>query len=320
MHARTKPRIFVSVPDDRHLDLRRNGLKRAIISFVAKQGFELAGFETEQFGTGQTKNLDIWTAEKANKLIRRCDGALILALARTYVRLLDPENSDEGGRKPDMVLALPTPYNHLEGALAISQQLPLLILFEENMDRTGIFNCGTKTITIPMDAGPKWIKSKEFQAHFSSWAADVMEWRDVFLGYCSRANSAAEGIRDYLEKRGYSVLDWARDFKPAGTTILQQIERAASRCRCAVFLFTKDDELERNAKGKASFDAIPRDNVLLEAGYFTQARGKERVAIVREEGAKMPADLGGVIYLSFESRENLLPVKKGLIRFLVAAL
>jgi predicted nucleotide-binding protein len=119
-----------------------------------------------------------------------------------------------------------------------------------------------------------------------------------------------------LEGKGFSVLDWARDFRPAGATILEEIERAANRCRCAVFLFTKDDELEKYAQAKASFNAVPRDNVLLEAGYFTQARGKERVAIVREQGAKMPADLGGIIYLSLENKNQLLTVKRRLVTFL----
>ena len=60
--------------------------------------------------------------------------------------------------------------------------------------------------------------------------------------------------------------------------------------------------------------------MLLEAGYFTQARGKERVAIIREAGAKMPADLGGIIYLSLEDRSQTLPVRKQLIKFLNLAL
>jgi hypothetical protein len=39
--------------------------------------------------------------------------------------------------------------------------------------------------------------------------------------------------------------------------------------------------------------AVPRDNVVFEAGYFIRAKGKDRVLIVREAGAKTPADLGG---------------------------
>jgi predicted nucleotide-binding protein len=123
-------------------------------------------------------------------------------------------------------------------------------------------------------------------------------------------------IRDYLEANGFTVIDWARDFRPAGATVLEQIESASHRCRCAVFLFTKDDEIEQNALGEASFEALPRDNVLLEAGYFTVARGKRQVAIVREVGTKMPSDFGGIIYLSMADREKLAPVKRGLKKFL----
>jgi predicted nucleotide-binding protein len=315
---KTKLRIFVSVPDDRNLDDRRKTLKRAIIRFVAKQGFEVVGFEQEQFGARLPLNPETWTVAKAQEHISRCDGALILALARLHVRVASSENDPSSQGVPTS--PLPTAYNHLEGALALAQQLPVFVLFEEGMDRTGIFDSGSKPALVPTNADSKWINSKVFQDHFQAWATKVQARRDVFLGYCSKANSCAKGIRKYLEGQGFSVLDWARDFKPAGVTILEEIERAATQCRCAIFLFTKDDELDENAKGKASFDAVPRDNVLLEAGYFTQARGKDRVAIIREKGVKMPKDLGGIIYVVLESRKNLLPVKRQLRKFLKDAL
>jgi len=316
-HMKTKPRIFISVPDDRHLDKRRKSLKRTIIRFMKTQGFEVIGFEPEQFASALPTNRESWTVEGAKARIRRCDGALILALARLHVRIFrseDETNIEGAGR----ISTLPTPYNHLEGALALAQELPMLIIHEEGMERNGIFDSGIKPTIIPVNAGPAFTKSQAFKADFRAWADQVRDRRDVFLGYCSKANSSARRIRKYLESQGFTVLDWSRDFRKAGATILEEIERAASRCRCAVFLFTKDDEL--NAKAKASADAIPRDNVLLEAGYFTQARGKKRVAIVRESGAKMPADLGGIIYLSLEDRNQLLPVKRDLRQFLKDAL
>src|SRR6185295_15982593 len=110
---KTRPRIFVSVPDDRHLDNRRRSLKRAIIKFIAKQ-FDVIGFEPEQFGTGQLVNLETWTVAKAQERIRRCDGALILALARLHVQIADSE--DGINRSPGLKTSpLPTAYNHLEG-------------------------------------------------------------------------------------------------------------------------------------------------------------------------------------------------------------
>jgi hypothetical protein len=240
---------------------------------------------------------------------------LVLALARTHVHL----KQSVGFKKGDAV-PLATPYNHLEGALGMAQRLPLFILFEEEMDRIGIFNSGVKPATIPKNADKTWVKSKIFLEHFDAWSKQVWDRRDVFLGYCSKADAVADSIRVYLEKRGFSILDWTRDFKSAGATILEEMEKAASRCRCAVFLFTKDDDVKKKATGEASFKAIPRDNVLVETGYFTQARGKDRVAIVREKGAKMPADFGGIIYLSLEKRHDLLPIKRGLVRFLKDAI
>ena len=50
--------------------------------------------------------------------------------------------------------------------------------------------------------------------------------------------------------------------------------------------------------------------------YFTLARGKERVAIVREKGTNIPEDLGSVIYLCLEDRGRLSGVKRELVRFL----
>jgi hypothetical protein len=115
---KTKPRIFVSVPDDRHLDDRRKALKRAILSFIAEQDFTITGFEQEQFGAGLPANLEAWTAEGAYRLIRRCDGVLVLALARRHVRVLEPGKA-VSSRDEGKVVTQPTTYNHLAGALGL---------------------------------------------------------------------------------------------------------------------------------------------------------------------------------------------------------
>jgi hypothetical protein len=314
-----QPRLFISVPDDRHLDDRRQRLKRSIIAFIAEQGFEPAGFESEQFGVPTPPTLHEWSVERACALLRRCDGAVVLALARTHAHVLQP---GPGVNEQHSVAPQPqpTPYNHLEGGLAISQGLPVLILHEEGMDRSGLFASGFKPTVIPQNATESWPSSSNFGNYFAVWAEAVRKRRDVFLGYCSKASSVALHIRDFLESRHFSVVDWSRDFKPAGATILEEIERASDRCRCAVFLFTKDDDLRARSTRKASFDAVPRDNVLLEAGFFTRSHGKSRVAIVREKGAKMPVDFGGVIYLSFDDRDDLTATEQRLLTFLSEAL
>ena len=92
------------------------------------------------------------------------------------------------------------------------------------------------------------------------------------------------------------MLDWTKGFK-AGESILDQIETASSNCSSGIFLFTKDDTLEGGDDA-----AAPRDNVIFEAGYFINSKGKDRVLIIVEKGAKMPADIGGDIYISLEKQ------------------
>jgi predicted nucleotide-binding protein len=55
--------------------------------------------------------------------------------------------------------------------------------------------------------------------------------------------------------------------------------------------------------------------VVFEAGYFAAAKGRDRVLIIREEGAKMPADLGGNIYLSLAVRDDIRPIESAIRDF-----
>lgn len=309
---KNKPKIFISVPDDRHLDAERIALKKAILKGISDSGLDIIGFEQHQFG--KSSHLDSWTVERANELIHRSDGVVVLALARLTVQVIDPKSG------PSLPITQPTPYNHLEGALAISAGVPLLILKEENMDQRGIFDAGVAPAIIPSNANISWASSDIFKSYLIAWQERVHERADVFFGYCGKASDTATEIRKYLEKNGFKIVDWSLDFKRGGATVWEEIERASQRCKAAIFLFTKDDDLKENATQKLSFDAMPRDNVLVEAGFFTRSHGKSRVAIIREKGAKMPSDFGGIIYLGFDDRNKLRKTKDDLLLFLKEAL
>jgi predicted nucleotide-binding protein len=133
---------------------------------------------------------------------------------------------------------------------------------------------------------------------------------DVFLAYSSKARATANDIRKFLSDRGVSILDWEIDFAP-GSTILDELLDATRSCLGAIMLLTKDDEF----LGEESF-AAPRDNVIFEMGLFMEAKGRERVLVVREEGAKMPADIGGGIYLPLQDRNDIRPIQIRLLDFI----
>jgi predicted nucleotide-binding protein len=50
-------------------------------------------------------------------------------------------------------------------------------------------------------------------------------------------------------------------------------------------------------------------------GLFMEAKGRERVLVVREEGAKMPADIGGGIYLPLRDRDDIKSIETRLLDF-----
>lgn len=277
-----RPRIYIHAPYKP--DVARGLVKHRILEKI-----RTLGFDPQEFGVSGIAKGDKWSFGRAIEVMRQCDGALILALMRWM-------DSDGKAR-----MAVPSEYSHFEGALALSCNLPSLAIAEEGMPMRGILS-ETFVIEVPMQTALDWLNDDELlrEPPFEKWVERVKTRYDVFFGYCSKADELAQNIKRFLaDESGLRVLDWATDFTP-GRTIMEEIARATATCRCALFLFTADDPIE----GSPTKTAIPRDNVLLEAGYFMSAHTAKRMVVVKEKGTKMPADLGGMIYLTIENRAD----------------
>ena len=61
----------------------------------------------------------------------------------------------------------------------------------------------------------------------------------------------------------------------------------------------------------------PRQNVILEFGYFVGKLGRERVACLLKKPVEQPSDMQGIVYLSF--KESLNEIKEGISNELRAA-
>lgn len=286
-------RIFVSATHDKNLDERRKSLKAAILAKIEARKFVPQAF----FEAGVAENLP-WNFDNVDRVMRSCVGAMVLAFPRWSV----------SGSRERLLIG---EYNHYEGALALSCRLPVMLLAECGVENRGIVWTGAgRAITyVPEDAGPAWLESEDFQRRFEVWMRELEDRRDVFLGYCSQNQGLAAMIENRLMRWGASVLNYQMDFR-AGMSILSEIEAAAARCSCGIFLFGNNDPLEGTDGG-----AAPRDNVVFEAGYFMNAKGPERCLIIREGNAKMPADLGGAIYLQLNGA-GVAPIEGALERFL----
>jgi predicted nucleotide-binding protein len=168
---------------------------------------------------------------------------------------------------------------------------------------------------MPTNPDPDWLHTPSFQGPFSDWLKKVKAHRHVFLGYSSQAKEPALAVSAFLaNKLKLSVLDW-HDFRPSGV-IMQNIEEAERLAMCGVFLFMADDMV----KSAAARVGAPRDNVIYEAGFFAGAKGQTNTLIIRERGAKVPTDLGGVIYLELTNRGDITPIETKLSEYFAAVL
>lgn len=289
-------RIFMSIQNPDRLDPRRRAVQDELIRRV-----EQLHYQPEIFFHAGTAVALAWSLPNVLEVMRRCVGCVVLATRRWTV------SSEHEGP-----FHFASEYAQIEGATAAALRLPLLLISERGLVDRGITwtGAGHPILYMPEEAEVSWLSTDPFTHRFSVWRDQLAERSDVFLGYSSKARSTAQAVHLFLTERlKLDVRNWEIDFA-AGGTILDEIELAARLCSGGIFLFTKDDALAGD-----EMRAAPRDNVVFEAGYFAAAKGRDRVLIIREEGAKMPADLGGNIYLTLPNREDIRPIEFGIKDF-----
>jgi hypothetical protein len=293
-------RVFVRAPQDGFLSAGHTALKAGILDKIKNANFALEIFESLRSGGQMAADMP-WSLSHLRQVESRCVGAVIIGLPR-YTAAMN-------GREVQFASEL----CHLEGGVAYGLDLPLFVLADESLqDRAGIFKESDEffVICVPRAADQSWLESSEFVVRFETWIKKLKDRRDVFLGYCNCASDLADSIQRFLAELDATTLDWKADFQ-VGNMIFSQIQKASFQCSSAIFLFTKDDPMTSGA-GTMS----PRDNVIFETGYFCHAKGQERVLIVREQDAKMPADLGGNIYVTIDNRNDITPIKHKIKAFL----
>ena len=84
--------------------------------------------------------------------------------------------------------------------------------------------------------------------------------------------------------------------KPSqGRTLIEKFEGHASKAGFVVVLATADDIGRDKAAKKEQPRA--RQNVVFEWGFFVGALGREKVAVLYQEGVELPSDILGVTYI-----------------------
>jgi len=125
-----------------------------------------------------------------------------------------------------------------------------------------------------------------------------MESKPIFIGSSSAGLEVAKVIQQLLKADGYATVIWNQGMFGLGKSILEELVAILHRCAFGIFVFRADDEL--TSKG-TNYPAT-RDNVLFELGLFIGRLGRSKVFIVYDISteSKIMADLGGVIFASFD--------------------
>ncbi len=135
--------------------------------------------------------------------------------------------------------------------------------------------------------------------------------KKVFIGSSSSAGAVekAENIRTLLEDLNVSVTYW-KDTQvfPTSGLLNEDLLEQPKLHHAAIFIFDQDDKIEDG-------DFVPRDNVIYEAGLFTGALGRERVAICYVDGTHCPSDLQGITHLTY-TPNNINLMRKRLSEWL----
>src|SRR5215467_8045244 len=158
-------RVYVSVPRDINLSEGQRVLKHAILEKLRGNDIEPQEFQVSGLALRAP-----YTFAAVSDIMARCHGALILAFARWR----DPEKDNR--------LAIPTVWNHFEGAFALALKKEMLVITEENVASDGITWTGGAQIILwaPEKARPEWLETVNVKEQFNAWVEAVKAKKDVF--------------------------------------------------------------------------------------------------------------------------------------------
>lgn len=104
-------------------------------------------------------------------------------------------------------------------------------------------------------------------------------------------DGARESVARFLEKIGFEPII-LHEQANQGRTVIEKVE-AHGDVGFAVVLLTPDDE---GSKRGGAIEYRPRQNVLLELGYFMGRLGRERVCALKKNDLEIPSDFAGVVW------------------------
>lgn len=122
----------------------------------------------------------------------------------------------------------------------------------------------------------------------------------VFIGSSAEGLGEAEQVQRKLEDLGIQVNRWDQGTFTLSSWILQDLIEMSGRVDFAIMVATSDDVVISRDKEAPAI----RDNILFEYGLFIGAIGLERSLLLKTGDAKIPSDLNGLVYQSYEKPKD----------------
>jgi len=105
-------------------------------------------------------------------LMSKCAGSVVVALERLAIeRAVERRNAPDEQRIENV--ALPTPWNQIEAALAYAHRMPLLVLKEKRIREEGLLEGRYDWYVQEVELDLVSLNSAEFRGIFDSWSRDV---------------------------------------------------------------------------------------------------------------------------------------------------
>jgi hypothetical protein len=108
------------------------------------------------------------------ELLDRCSGTVVIALERSYFAA---GLEKRGGPKETTLseIRLPTPWNHIEAAMAYTRGLPLMVIVEAGLKSEGLLERGYDWYVQSVKAEAAALHSNEFNGVLASWKKKMAE-------------------------------------------------------------------------------------------------------------------------------------------------
>lgn len=126
-------------------------------------------------------NENEWSHEQPlkaiKKIIRECEGIVIIAFTRVKIEkgfeIKKVNNTDL------IQVSLATPWNNIEGSIAYSFDLPLLVIAENGLKSEGLIENGYDWNVFWTDLNEDVVKTESFKAFLQSWKKAVDEHKTL---------------------------------------------------------------------------------------------------------------------------------------------